>query len=153
MIGIGQPSNKKENKKLSSLSVTGKAAGRKTTKRQGGFVTFSGLPAPSFDASGCKTTVTGGPGLQAGPQVLVANSQTCSSGSYNFNINHGVSASTQLSTSKDETITNTIGGSVAIKTGVDLMAEADVTLTATYPWADAIPSRLAQVSRMALSSR
>lgn len=69
---------------------------------------------------------------------MVADPQRCDTAPCSFSVTHGLTVSTSFSTSQDQTITNTVGGSIAIKTGVDFIAEADVTVTAEYSWAQSI---------------
>lgn len=109
-----------------STSLTGKAALYKTLKAR-----------DDFDARDCKTTVVGSPFPQAGQQTMVANPQHCDFSPCTFAISHGLTVSTSFGTSQDQTVTNTVGGSIAVKTGVNFIVEADVTATVEYSWATA----------------
>ncbi|KAF2500857.1 hypothetical protein BU16DRAFT_535394 [Lophium mytilinum] len=89
------------------------------------------------DDKKCKSTVKDGPYPVAGYQTLVANTQTCTTGACSFIVNHGVSVSTSLTSTKDQTITNSAGVSVAATAGSELFG-FETTVTGSYEFAIAI---------------
>lgn len=94
--------------------------------------------ASTLNLTTCKITTSGGGYPSAGKQTLVANTHSCAGGSCSFAISHGLTVSTALSTSQETTITNTVGASISIKTRVDFIADADVTVGADYSFAKAV---------------
>ena len=90
-----------------------------------------------FDTTKCTVTLNE-PFSEAGKQSLVANPNICSSGTYSFAISHGVTVSTTFSTEEDTTITNSVGAGLSIKTGVNFIVAADVTVSADYNFAKAV---------------
>ncbi|KAF2814336.1 uncharacterized protein BDZ99DRAFT_516941 [Mytilinidion resinicola] len=89
------------------------------------------------DEKKCSTTVKDGPYPVAGYQILVANTQTGTTGACSFLVNHGVSVSTSLTSTKDQTITNSVGTSVAATSGSELFG-FEITVTGSYDFAIAI---------------
>jgi hypothetical protein len=85
----------------------------------------------------CKATVVADPLPAAGYQTLVANTQTCTSASCSFLVNHGISLSTTLTSSSDQTITNNVGASLSTTAGSDLLGFSE-TVGVSYDFAIAI---------------
>lgn len=80
------------------------------------------------------------PRSSAGGQVLVATTQHCTSTGCSFAVSHGVTTSTTFTSGTDQTITNTVGASVAVSAGFNLLdtIKGNVTATALYSWAKAV---------------
>ncbi|KAF2488693.1 hypothetical protein BU16DRAFT_568212 [Lophium mytilinum] len=91
----------------------------------------------------CVATPQGDAFPAAGYQTLVANTQTCTTGSCSFLINKGISLSTTMTSTSDQTITNTVGASVTTTAGSDLLG-FQVAVGVSYDFAIAIGKSMSE---------
>jgi hypothetical protein len=95
-------------------------------------------PPPPPPAPTCKVVQPAQPFSRAGPQVVISSSQTCTQTPCAIQLQYQISYATTATSSKDTTITTSAGGSVAVKAGVDFLAEGEVTTTLTTDFSRAV---------------
>ena len=74
----------------------------------------------------------------AGKQTLVADTQSCTGGSCSFQISHGLSVSTSLSTSQETTITNGFDASLTVTSGENFISQFQVAAGLSYSFAKSV---------------
>jgi hypothetical protein len=99
---------------------------------------------PLVARDGCTATILDGPWSEAGIQTMAADPQTCTSGSCSFSISHGVSVTTSLTSTTDQSFTATEGVSVSVTAGVDFFAVSEVSVSASLSMAESIGTSTSQ---------
>ena len=96
------------------------------------------------DWSGCKAVQIREPWTSAGIQTMVANAQTCTASSCSFTISQGVSVSSTLTSENSQSFQTSVGASVSVTAGFDLLVTAEATFTASFDFAKTIASSTSQ---------
>jgi hypothetical protein len=102
--------------------------------------------------SSCSSTLNGATVPQAGPQVIVSSSQTCTAASCNIQVTRGASADTTLSVSQTITTTNSWGTSITLTAGESLFGAAGDSLAVGFSYDIAKSVANEQVSSVSTST-
>lgn len=75
---------------------------------------------------------------------MVSSVQTCTTATCSFSVSRGVTVSTSLTSTSEQTITNGFGTSISVKTGLNFIVDFEASASIEYNFAKAITKSQSQ---------